>query len=259
MYHYNYLNEYFKGKQKITKKEYMKETRNDIEKLKWSPWPYQLNDYVFLKSPYKLDKKILPRALCDYVKRLGFKIKLNFESKEDRLEFYYYDDQIREILHVPEIKFKKDVFWFYDSKKEYVYRQLVIPMEKELNGYVTCDWKLTNFVKWLWKNDIETFGWGYYLDRKSCINTNGISLEKAKNMFGTLDLDYRYISEKMFSEINRNVDNIEKDDLLDVGIVSRDDWAKIIFDANRLYKLLGLVIKPHEKIMKGGRIKMSCW
>ena len=267
MYRYDYLNQYFKGDKRITKKEYMEktgETRNDIEKLKWSPWPYQFNDYVFLKSPYKLSKKILPRALCDYVKSFGFRVKLNFGSKEDRLEFYYYVDQIGEILDIPEIRFKKDVFWFYDSEKEQVYQKLGIPIEKELNGYVTCDWELTNFVKWLWKNEIETVGWGYYSDKKSWINTKGISFEKANNMFGMLKLEYRHISEKrnkdkMFSDFIQNIDDIEQDNSMDVGIVSRDDWAIIIFDVTKLYRLLGIKIKPKEKIMKGRRIRISCW
>ena len=68
-----------------------------------------------------------------------------------------------------------------------------------------------------------------------------------------------YVDNKMFSDFIQNIDDIEQDNSMDVGIVSRDDWAKIIFDVTKLYRLLGIKIKPKEKIMKGRRIRISCW
>lgn len=53
-YYYDLFGNYYHKKEKITQQEYIKQTKETIHlinKLKYSIWPFQHNDFVFLKLP----------------------------------------------------------------------------------------------------------------------------------------------------------------------------------------------------------------
>jgi hypothetical protein len=172
-YKYDLFGKYYKitkgEREEITQQEYIKQTGESsylIDKLKYSVWPFQINDYVFLKIPNYTDQYFYAKNeyFNEYLR------SLNLDHYVDK-EMGYNLSQIKEKLKIFDKKYLKieeeESGVFIGYKKKYqkeVYELLGFDYDRLGNGYAPVDWQLSEMVKYLWKNDFIMISTDYNKD-----------------------------------------------------------------------------------------------
>lgn len=205
-YQYDLFGKYFKiskdKKEEITQKEYIKQTGESaylIDKLKYSVWPFQMNDYVFLKIPNYDQETNIPKFgehFYNFLSSRDIKVSkfTNYISgKVDDHVFYNIEDKpeiakekLKELnpiilktnnpqkdmpiiakkykdrLRIITITEKNETFNIVDFNKNYrikLYKKLNLNFERLGNGYAPADWQLAEMIKFLWNHNFTITGW----------------------------------------------------------------------------------------------------